>query len=109
MSFVFADLITLPLLSIYGKYYGTAITLRILGVFWATMSIAGLAVEYLFQTVGIPDPAALPRHRQRPVRQGPDLRHAGRDRAPTDHHHPIDPERVAHARSQLPSAEDAAD
>ena len=26
----------------------------------------------------------------------------------TDHEHPIDPERVAHARSRLPSAEDAA-
>ena len=26
----------------------------------------------------------------------------------TDHDHPIDPERVAHARSRLPSAEDAA-
>ena len=35
VSFVFADLITLPLLSIYRKYYGTAITLRILGIFWA--------------------------------------------------------------------------
>jgi uncharacterized membrane protein YraQ (UPF0718 family) len=56
VSFVFADLITLPLLSIYRKYFGTAITLRILGVFWATMSIAGLAVEYLFQALRIPDP-----------------------------------------------------
>lgn len=26
----------------------------------------------------------------------------------TDHEHPIDPERVAHARSRLPSADDAA-
>ena len=57
VSFVFADLITLPLLSIYRKYFGTAITLRILAVFWATMSAAGLAVEYLFRTVGISSPA----------------------------------------------------
>jgi hypothetical protein len=57
VSFVFADLITLPLLSIYRKYYGTAITLRILGVFWAVMSTAGLAVEYLFKAVRIPQPA----------------------------------------------------
>ena len=57
VSFVFADLITLPLLSIYRKYYGTAITLRILALFWVTMSIAGLAVEYLFKAVGIPRPA----------------------------------------------------
>lgn len=57
VSFVFADLITLPLLSIYRKYYGTAIALRILGTFWATMSITGLAVEYLFIAVHIPAPA----------------------------------------------------
>ena len=57
VSFVFADLITLPLLSIYRKYFGTAITLRILAVFWATMSAAGLAVEYLFRAVRISNPA----------------------------------------------------
>ncbi|MDP9116961.1 MAG: permease [Actinomycetota bacterium] len=56
VSFVFADLITLPLLSIYRKYFGTPITLRILATFWATMSIAGLAVEYLFRAVRISDP-----------------------------------------------------
>ncbi len=56
VSFVFADLITLPLLSIYRKYFGTAITLRILAVFWATMSAAGLAVEYLFRAVRISSP-----------------------------------------------------
>jgi uncharacterized membrane protein YraQ (UPF0718 family) len=56
VSFVFADLVTLPLLWIYKKYYGTAITLRILAVFWATMSVAGLAVEYLFQLIRIPNP-----------------------------------------------------
>ena len=57
VSFVFADLITLPLLSIYRKYFGTAITLRLLAVFWATMSVAGLAVEYLFRAVRISEPA----------------------------------------------------
>ncbi len=56
VSFVFADLITLPLLSIYRRYYGWPITLRILGIFWAVMSTAGLAVEYAFRGVGIPDP-----------------------------------------------------
>ncbi|MGH3782056.1 MAG: permease [Pseudonocardiaceae bacterium] len=48
ISFVFADLITLPLLLIYRKYYGTRLTLRLLAVLWAVMSIAGLATEYLF-------------------------------------------------------------
>ena len=56
VSFVFADLITLPLLSIYRKYFGYAMTLRLLAAFWATMSIAGLAVEYLFRAVRIPEP-----------------------------------------------------
>ncbi|HEX4100982.1 MAG TPA: permease [Pseudonocardiaceae bacterium] len=48
ISFVFADLITLPLLLIYRKYYGTPLTLRLLAVFWAVMTVAGLATEYLF-------------------------------------------------------------
>ena len=57
VSFVFADLITLPLLSIYRRYYGTAITARLFVVFWATMSVGGLVVEYLFRALRIPDPA----------------------------------------------------
>ena len=56
VAFVFADLITLPLLLIYRKYFGTRITLRILVTFWAAMSAAGLAVEYLFRAIGISDP-----------------------------------------------------
>jgi uncharacterized membrane protein YraQ (UPF0718 family) len=47
ISFIFADLITLPLLLIYRKYFGTALTLRLLAAFWVTMSAAGLATEYL--------------------------------------------------------------
>jgi YHS domain-containing protein len=49
---VFADLIALPLLLIYRKYYGTALTLRLLAVFWAVMSASGLITEYLFKAVG---------------------------------------------------------
>jgi YHS domain-containing protein len=52
ISFVFADLIALPLLLIYRKYYGTGLTLRLLAVFWAVMSAAGLVTEYLFKAVG---------------------------------------------------------
>ena len=48
IAFVFADLITLPLLFIYARYYGTQVTLRLLAVFWATMSLAGLVTEGLF-------------------------------------------------------------
>ncbi len=60
VSFVFADLITLPLLLIYRKYYGTPITLRLLAAFWAVMSVAGLATEYLFRAADISPPAHRP-------------------------------------------------
>jgi uncharacterized protein len=53
IAFVFGDLITLPLLLIYRRYYGTRLTLKLLAVFWATMSTAGLATEYLFIWAGI--------------------------------------------------------
>jgi YHS domain-containing protein/uncharacterized membrane protein YraQ (UPF0718 family) len=53
ISFVFADLITFPLLLIYRKYYGGRLTLRLLAAFWAVMSAAGLAVEYLFAPMGL--------------------------------------------------------
>ncbi|MGH3768497.1 MAG: permease [Pseudonocardiaceae bacterium] len=53
ISFVFADLITLPLLLIYRRYYGIRLTLRLLMVFWVVMSTAGLATEYLFRTLGL--------------------------------------------------------
>ena len=48
ISFVFADLITLPLLLIYRKYYGWRLTVRLLVWFWVVMAAAGLIVEGLF-------------------------------------------------------------
>jgi uncharacterized membrane protein YraQ (UPF0718 family)/YHS domain-containing protein len=53
IGFVFADLITLPLLLIYRRYYGGRLTLKLLALFWGVMSAAGLAVEYLFRAAGI--------------------------------------------------------
>jgi len=56
ISFIFADLITMPLLAIYWKYYGRQLTLRILFFFWAIMATAGLATEGIFAVLGlIPD------------------------------------------------------
>jgi uncharacterized membrane protein YraQ (UPF0718 family)/YHS domain-containing protein len=52
VSFIFADLITLPLLLIYRKQYGRRMTLRMLGVFWLVMSLAGLITEELFTLFG---------------------------------------------------------
>jgi YHS domain-containing protein/uncharacterized membrane protein YraQ (UPF0718 family) len=59
VSFIFADLITFPLLLIYRRFYGWALTLRILAVFWLVMAAAGLITEYLFGWAGLV-PAAHP-------------------------------------------------
>jgi YHS domain-containing protein/uncharacterized membrane protein YraQ (UPF0718 family) len=48
LAFLFADLITLPLLLIYRRYYGGALAFRIFLVFWAAMSIAGLLTGLVF-------------------------------------------------------------
>jgi YHS domain-containing protein len=53
VSFIFADLITFPLLLIYRKYYGGQLTLRLLALSWLVMSAAGLATEYLFAGAGL--------------------------------------------------------
>ncbi len=53
ISFIFADLIALPLVLIYRKFYGTKLTLRLFGVFWAVMAAAGLIVEGLFAVAGL--------------------------------------------------------
>jgi uncharacterized membrane protein YraQ (UPF0718 family)/YHS domain-containing protein len=52
VSFIFADLITLPLILIYRKFYGGRLTLRLVALFWFVMSATGLAVDYLFRVIG---------------------------------------------------------
>lgn len=52
VSFIFADLLTLPLLLTYRKFYGTRMTLRMLGVFWFVISLAGLITEGIFHLFG---------------------------------------------------------
>jgi len=53
VSFIFADLIILPILVIYRKYYGTRMMLFILASFYVTMALAGYAVEFLFGGLGL--------------------------------------------------------
>jgi len=48
VSFIFADLITMPLILIYRKLYGWALTWRLVVAFWLVMSAAGLVTEVLF-------------------------------------------------------------
>jgi YHS domain-containing protein/uncharacterized membrane protein YraQ (UPF0718 family) len=52
MSFIFADLIVLPILAIYKKYYGLTFTVRITALMYVTMVLAGLAVAGLFAAFG---------------------------------------------------------
>ena len=56
ISFIFADLIILPVLAIYRKYYGARMTLFILATFYATMALAGYAVELIFGAAGLVPP-----------------------------------------------------
>ena len=53
VAFIFADLIIIPILVIYRKYYGTRMMLVLLGIFYATMVIAGYIVEFLFGALGL--------------------------------------------------------
>ena len=48
VAFIFADLLILPILNIYRRYYGTRMTLVLLGTFYAAMVGAGYLVELLF-------------------------------------------------------------
>src|SRR5437667_571839 len=53
ISFIFADLIVLPILRIYRKYYGKRMTLFLFVTFYITMASAGLIVEILFGALGL--------------------------------------------------------
>ena len=53
VAFIFADLLILPILNIYRKYYGTKMMLTLLGTFYAAMVTAGYVVELLFGAAGL--------------------------------------------------------
>jgi uncharacterized membrane protein YraQ (UPF0718 family) len=53
IAFVFADLIILPILNIYRKYYGARMALYLLVVSYAAMASAGLLIGLLFKLLGI--------------------------------------------------------
>ena len=48
IAFIFADLLIIPILNIYRKYYGAKMMLTLLGTFYAAMVGAGFLVELLF-------------------------------------------------------------
>ncbi len=53
VAFLFADLIVLPLLDIYRKYYGWRMAALLFGLFYAAMAAAGYIVEALFGAAGL--------------------------------------------------------
>jgi uncharacterized protein len=56
IAFIFADLIVLPIIAAYIKYYGRAYALRITALMFVTIVIAALLVDGLFGVAGlIPD------------------------------------------------------
>jgi uncharacterized protein len=53
MAFIFADLIVIPIVIAYRKYYGTAFALRITALMFVTMVVAALIVDLLFSGAGL--------------------------------------------------------
>jgi uncharacterized membrane protein YraQ (UPF0718 family) len=53
VSFIYADLVILPIILIYRKYYGGKAALYISVVLFASMVVAGIAVDLLFSTFGL--------------------------------------------------------
>ena len=53
LAFLFADLIVLPIVLAYRKYYGTSFALRITALMFVTMVLAALAVDGLFSALGL--------------------------------------------------------
>jgi uncharacterized membrane protein YraQ (UPF0718 family)/YHS domain-containing protein len=53
MAFIFADLIVLPILVAYRKYYGTGFALRITALMFVTMVLAAVIIDLLFEALGL--------------------------------------------------------
>jgi uncharacterized membrane protein YraQ (UPF0718 family)/YHS domain-containing protein len=53
ISFIFADLIIVPILNIYRKYYGGRTSLYLLGVSYVAMALAGFLIGEAFKLFGL--------------------------------------------------------
>jgi uncharacterized protein len=53
MAFIFADLIVLPIVVAYRKYYGTDFALRITALMFITMVLAALSIDLIFSGLGL--------------------------------------------------------
>ncbi len=62
IAFIYADLIVLPIIDIYRKYYGWKVAGLIVAVFYVAMAVAALVIELLFDLFGL-----IPSHRSAQV------------------------------------------
>jgi len=53
IAFIYADLIVIPIVLIYRKYYGHRLTVRIVAIMFVTMAVAALAVSGIFEVAGL--------------------------------------------------------
>jgi uncharacterized protein len=60
LAFIFADLIVLPIVVAYRKYYGTSFALRITALMFVTMVLAALVVDLVFGALGLIPTGARP-------------------------------------------------
>ena len=52
-SFIYADLIIIPIVIVYVKFYGREVTTRLVAIMFASMVLAALAVEGIFSALGL--------------------------------------------------------
>jgi uncharacterized membrane protein YraQ (UPF0718 family) len=64
LAFLFADLIVLPIVAAYRKYYGWPYTIRIVALMFVTMASAALAVDALFSALGLVPSGPRPARRE---------------------------------------------
>jgi uncharacterized membrane protein YraQ (UPF0718 family) len=64
VAFLFADLIVLPIVAAYRRFYGTAYALRITALMFVTMVLAALIVDALFSGLGLIPGGARPARRE---------------------------------------------
>src|SRR5438046_7695858 len=53
IAFIYADLIVLPIIDIYRKYYGWKVSGLIVAMFYVAMALCALLLEFLFQLSGL--------------------------------------------------------
>jgi uncharacterized protein len=53
LAFLYADLIVLPLLDVYRRYFGWKMAAYIAAVFYATMVVAALIMDVVFNAIGL--------------------------------------------------------